>query len=90
MNEPWGPDLTGGASAEPVRAFFDHDTGFLPGDIARYAVVVARWDVLKGHVLALNAFLAATEVDPDLHLVFVGLNLHSGSHGGVHAVRVGS
>jgi trehalose synthase len=89
VNEPWGTELPDSGSSGPVRAFFDHGTGFLPGDTARYAVVVARWDPLKGHMLALDAFLAAAEVDPDLHLVFVGPNLHSGSRGIFRDVRNG-
>lgn len=82
-----GPDAS--PSAAPVRAFEDHGTGFLPTAETPYAVVVARWDPLKGHRLALDAFVAAADVDPDLHLVFVGPHLHSGSRSVFHNVRNG-
>ncbi|SCF30419.1 glycosyltransferase [Micromonospora mirobrigensis] len=85
----WGTDRAGRDSSERDRVFLDHGTGFLPSDTARYAVVVARWDPLKGHRLALDAFVAAAAVDPDLHLVFVGPNLHSSSRGVFHDVRNG-
>ncbi|WP_371580446.1 glycosyltransferase [Streptomyces sp. NBC_01314] len=89
VSGPWRADQAGVNDSGQVPAFTDHGTGFLPSETSRYALVVARWDPLKGHRLAFDAFVAAADADPDLHLVFVGPNLHSGSRTVFHDVRNG-
>lgn len=92
IREPWPDDPASGAGLDdrrPLRLFEDHGTGFLPSETARYAVVIARWDPLKGHRLALDGFAGFADTDPELHFVFVGPNLYPTSRNRFLDVRGG-